>query len=171
VRAAALLEKSGEACKFKLIGDGAERGRIEALAQQLGVRAMEFLDAQSPEVLAETLRSADVCLGIFGETGKAGRVVPNKVYEAMAAGRPVITGDSPAAREFLKDGEDCLLCERGNPEALAKSIRTLRGDPTLARKLAEGGRRSFEEKASPRVIGGWLKDRLCSKEGWHGHVA
>jgi glycosyltransferase involved in cell wall biosynthesis len=171
VRAAALLEKSGEACRFKLVGDGAERRRIETLAEQLGVRAVEFLDSQSPEELAGTLREADVCLGIFGETDKAGRVIPNKVYEAMASGRPVITGDSPAAREFLRDGEDCMLCGRGNPEALASAIRTIRRNPALARKLAEGGRRSFEEKASPRVIGGRLKEHLASKEGQHGLVA
>ena len=171
IRAAALLEGSGEVCRFRLVGDGEERERIETLAKDLGLRSVEFLDSQPPELLAETLRQADVCLGIFGETGKAARVVPNKVYEAMAACRPVITGDSTAARELLKDGENCLLCRRGDPEALAEAIRRIRRDPSLALKLAEGGRRSFEEKASPKVIGRELRHRLASREGEHGRVA
>src|SRR4030095_5458226 len=126
---------------------GEERQSITELVSSLGVRSVEFMGTQPPSRIAEILKDADLSLGIFGTTGKAFRVVPNKVYEAMAAGRPVITGDSPAAREFLEDGEDCMLCGRGNPEALARAIRTIRRNPALARKLAEGGRRSFEEKA------------------------
>jgi glycosyltransferase involved in cell wall biosynthesis len=110
--------------------------------------------------LAETIRGADVCLGIFGETGKAARVVPNKVYEAMASARPVITGDSPAAREFLRDGVDCLLCRRGDPAALAEAILRLRGDRALSERLAAEGRRRFEAIAAPPVIGRELVRRL-----------
>ena len=171
VQAAALLERSGEDYRFLLVGDGEERVRIETLVRELGVRSVEFLDSQPPERLAEILREADLCLGIFGRTDKASRVVPNKVYEAMAAQRPVITGDSPAAREFLQDNEDCLLCERGNPEALAGAIRRLRRDPHLSRQLAEGGRRSFEKQAAPGVLGTRLAQRLASWRGSRAHLA
>ena len=57
--------------------------RVEALA-------LEFRDPEPPVRLAGTIRGADICLGIFGETGKASRVVPNKVYEAIAA--PPVVG-------------------------------------------------------------------------------
>ncbi len=160
VRAARLLEERGAGCRFLMVGDGEERGRIEELARRLEMQSLEFRDPEPPERLAETIRGADVCLGIFGETGKAARVVPNKVYEAMAAGRPVITGDSPAAREFLRDGIDCLLCRRGDPAALAEAILRLRGDGALAARLASGGRRRFEAIASPPVIGRELLQRL-----------
>jgi glycosyltransferase involved in cell wall biosynthesis len=118
-----------------------------------------------------TIREADLCLGIFGETGKASRVVPNKVYEAMAAGRPVITGDSPAARELLTNGTDCLLCRRGDPEALAEAIMLLRSDEALAERLALAGRRLFQEKASPVMIGRKLVERLEEYRGRDEHAA
>jgi glycosyltransferase involved in cell wall biosynthesis len=129
------------------------------------VRSLEFRGAEPPNRLATTIQEADLCLGIFGETGKAARVVPNKVYEAMAAGKPVITGDSPAAREFLTDGVDCLLCRRGDPGALADAITRLRNDGALADRLALAGRTKFQEKASPVVIGRELLKRL---QDWSG---
>jgi glycosyltransferase involved in cell wall biosynthesis len=162
VRAARRLEEEGRTVRFILIGDGEERRHVEELAGSLGTASIRFLDSTPPHILAETIRESDLCLGIFGTTGKAARVVPNKVYEALASGKPVITGDSPAAREFLIDGVDCLLCERGDPRALAAAIRRLQDDPALARRLGENGRRSFETKASPAIIGRALVDRLVT---------
>ncbi|HZM69611.1 MAG TPA: glycosyltransferase [Candidatus Cryosericum sp.] len=160
VRAARLLEERGIACRFLMVGDGEERSRIEALARSLGTRSLEFRGSEPPERLVRTIREADLCLGIFGESGKASRVVPNKVYEAMAVGKAVITGDSPAARELLRDGVDCLLCRRGDPAALAEAIQRIMNDESLARRLAQAGRERFEERASPRVIGRILVGRL-----------
>jgi len=173
VRAAALMEGTGSdlRLRFLLVGEGEERPRIEALARELGVRSIEFKDAQAPVALAGMLRESDVCLGIFGTTQKASRVVPNKVYEAMSAGRPVVTGDSPAAREYLQDGINCLLCERGNPASLAAAIRRMHDDAPLAAAIAERGHRSFEEEAAPRVIGRILTGRLAAWHNEHEHVA
>ncbi|MCI0655839.1 MAG: glycosyltransferase family 4 protein [Acidobacteria bacterium] len=171
VRAAAALESSGEKCRFLLVGDGEERQSVANLAKSLEVSSVEFIETQSPSRIAEMLKETDLSLGIFGTTGKASRVVPNKVYEAMAAGRPVITGDSPAAREFLRDGEDCLLCEAGSPQALATAIRRVRRDLPLSAKLAKGGRGSFEKQASPTVIGRNLFQKLTSWERENGRVA
>ena len=89
----------------------------------------------------------------------------------MAAGKPVITGDSPAAREFLTDGVDCLLCRRGDPGALADAIARLRNDRALAERLALAGRMRFQEKASPEVIGRDLLGRLEVWTGRHVHAA
>jgi glycosyltransferase involved in cell wall biosynthesis len=165
VRAARLLEEKGSPCRFLMVGDGEERDKIVSLAGQLGVRTLEFRGPEPPDRLAQTIREADLCLGIFGETGKASRVVPNKVYEALAVGKAVITGDSPAARELLTDGVDCLLCRRGDPEALAAAILRIRSDEALAERLALAGRRRFEERATPLVIGRRLVEQLREWKG------
>ena len=54
----------------------------------------------------------------------------------MASGRPIIASDLPAIREVLRDGENALLVEAGNAEAIARAMRTLAGDPQLAGRLA-----------------------------------
>ena len=65
------------------------------------------------ERLGEELAAAGICLGVFGRSEKAARVVPNKVYHAMCVGRPVITADTPAAREVLEDERTALLVPAG----------------------------------------------------------
>lgn len=65
---------------------------------------------------------AHVCLGIFGDTVRADRELTNKVVEAMAVGRPLITRSNATVRELLADGESALLIEAGRPDKLVDAI-------------------------------------------------
>ena len=58
--------------------------------------------------LVSWISRADLCLGIFGTSEKAASVIPNKVYQVVAAGRPVVTRDSPAIRELLEHAPPCV---------------------------------------------------------------
>jgi len=97
--------------------------------------------------------SAGCALGIFGTSDKAQRVIPNKAFHALACGAPLITADTPAARELLRDGENALLVEAGDPAALAEAMRRVAADPELAKVLSRGGRATYEERASEEVLG------------------
>jgi glycosyltransferase involved in cell wall biosynthesis len=105
------------------------------------------------EQLPEAYRDAGCALGIFGTSAKAARVNPNKAFQALACGTPLVTADTPAARELLVDGESALLVAPGDPCALASALRRLAADPGLARAIAAGGRRVFEQHASEAVLG------------------
>jgi glycosyltransferase involved in cell wall biosynthesis len=80
-------------------------------------------------------------------------VIPNKAFQALACGAPLITADTPAARELLTDGVSALLVPPGDPEALAGAVRRLAGDVELARRIATGGRSAYERQASEPVLG------------------
>jgi glycosyltransferase involved in cell wall biosynthesis len=80
-------------------------------------------------------------------------VIPNKVFQALACARPVITADTDAARELLTDGVDALLVPPGDPHALAESVRALATDADLAERLAAAGRATYEDQASEDVLG------------------
>ncbi len=135
VRAAAILKDRAD-IRFRMIGSGQTRGAAEAIARSEGLHNIEFLDWMTLEQLKEETRRADACLGIFGTSGKAHRVIPHKVYAALAMGKPVITADTPAARELLEDGVSALLCPPGDPTALAEKIVELADDPDLRCALA-----------------------------------
>jgi glycosyltransferase involved in cell wall biosynthesis len=103
--------------------------------------------------LPDRYRSAGCALGIFGTSEKASRVIPNKAFQALATETPLITADTPAARELLEDGRDALLVAPGEPEALAAAIRRLAADESLRRELGAAGRATYAENASEAVLG------------------
>jgi glycosyltransferase involved in cell wall biosynthesis len=103
--------------------------------------------------LPEELCATGCALGIFGTSPKAQRVIPNKVFQALACGAPVVTADTPAARELLTDGESSLLVPPGDPDALVAALRRLAAEPDLARRIAASGRSAYSEHASEAILG------------------
>jgi len=80
-------------------------------------------------------------------------VIPNKAFQALACGTPLVTGDTAAARELLVDGESALLVPPGDPEALAAALERLATEPGLAAALSTGGLAAYREQASEDVLG------------------
>ena len=133
---------------FRVVGSG----QLDPLLEQPppNVERVAWVDY---ERLADEIRAAGCALGIFGATPKAQRVIPNKVFQALACAAPVVTADSPAARELLADGESALLVPPADPAALAGAVRRLAADQALARHVAAGGRAAYERAASEQVLG------------------
>ena len=105
------------------------------------------------EHLPELYRTAGCALGIFGTSGKTGRVIPNKAFQAMATATALVTADTAAARELLDDGRDALLVPPGDAGALALAIRRLASDPVLRAEIAARGRATYEAHAAEDVLG------------------
>jgi glycosyltransferase involved in cell wall biosynthesis len=156
VRAAKLLEPDG--IRVRLIGDGQERQLIDALIEELDVRNVELMGIRPLEEIPFEIASASLCLGIFGTTPKAARVVPNKVFECLAAGRPVVTADTPAIRSAFSN--EVALVPAGDAEALATTVRSLLGDPRRLAELAAAGRARFERDYSEAALARILADHL-----------
>jgi glycosyltransferase involved in cell wall biosynthesis len=160
IRAAKLLEGYKD-IKFELRGSGQTFHEVYELSKSLGVKNVAFVSTWVPYYeLPNYVAKADVCLGIFGETEKARRVIPNKAVEALAMRKPLITGDSPATREILVDRVNSILVPMADAEALAEAILTLKGDEELRNRIAENGYRLFKEKLSPKAIGKEIKSFL-----------
>jgi glycosyltransferase involved in cell wall biosynthesis len=160
VEAAARL---GARAQVVLIGTGPERPRVEALARQSGAR-LEWRDEVPLDALPEELARAAVVLGVFGAGRKAAMVVPNKVYQAAAAGRPLVTRDAPGLREVLRPDQDCLTCPPGDAGALAAAIGRLLDDPELAARLGRAARAHVLDRFAPERqaarLATLLRDRL-----------
>jgi glycosyltransferase involved in cell wall biosynthesis len=114
------------------------------------------------ERLPSELHRASCALGIFGTSGKAARVIPNKAYQALACGTPLVTADTPAACELLRDGESALLVPAGDPEALAAALCRLAGDRALADTLSAGGLAAYRAHASEDVLGARWREIIAS---------
>lgn len=140
----------GEAIDFLIVGTGQLDELVQARAAQLD--RVQLRDWMEPEDLRETIGRSGACLGVFGLSGKASRVVPNKVYQCLAVGAPVITADSPGIREVLENERNALLIPAGDGAALAAAILRLRSDQALRDRLRREGRRAFESSASLPVV-------------------
>lgn len=154
IEAAKILKN--EDILFNLIGRGQTFEEDRKLAEKLGLKNINFIDSVPYDKLPDYMAQADVCLGIFGDSPKTELVIPNKVYEALAMEKPVITADTPAIRELFND-RDLALVERANPEALAKKILELKADKQLCLELAENAYKKFKTFCTPEVLGKELR--------------
>ena len=119
------------------------------------------------EHLAAHLHRAGCALGVFGTSSKARRVIPNKAFQALACGTPLVTADTPASRELLVDGESALLVPPADPAALAAAVRRLAADAALAERLSAGGAAAYAGCASESVLGArWraIVEQVVSRE-------
>jgi glycosyltransferase involved in cell wall biosynthesis len=133
---------------FRVVGSG----QLDPLLEDRPAN-VEWVDWLDYERLPDAIRRAGCVLGIFGTGDKAARVIPNKAFQALACARPLVTADTPAARELLADGRDALLVPPGDPALLAAGVRRLRDDPALAGRLAHAGRATYTAHASEAVLG------------------
>ncbi len=148
--------------ELTMIGTGPERAATERLAVARGVRNIVFEDWVAYDRLPTRLAACDVALGIFGTSTKARMVIPTKVYQAAAAGRAVVTADTPALREVFTPGEDVLAVRPGDAAELAAALRRLRDDPALAARLGAAAGRLLTEHLDARAQGARLRAVLAT---------
>lgn len=157
LEAAALLD--GEDVTIRMVGRGQQLDELRPRAD--AAPNVELVPRWvSYEKLRREIAEAHVCLGVFGTTGKAGRVIPCKVFDALAVGRPVVTADTAGVRELLAPEEDALLVPAGDAAALAAALRRLAADDALRLRIAQRGHEVFRRRASPAVLGAEFRERL-----------
>ena len=133
---------------FRVVGSG----QLEPLlaTAPANVERVPWLEY---ERLPEELGRAGCALGIFGTGDKARRVIPNKAFQALACETPLVTADTPAARELLEHERSALLVPPGDAEALAAAVRRLAADTDLAVRIASTGLAAYRTHASEDVLG------------------
>lgn len=119
----------GPPVKWVLLGQGPLRAQCEENAR--GLTNLSFEGWLPYEALPARIHQADILLGVFGTTPKAGRVIPNKVFQSLACGRPVITRSASAYPENLVDEADNGLfwTPAGDARSLADRVATLAAQP------------------------------------------
>jgi glycosyltransferase involved in cell wall biosynthesis len=147
-----------------VIGRGPERAAAEAQARDLAV-TIEWRDELPLAALPAELARAAVVLGVFGAGRKAAMVVPNKVYQAAAVGRPLVTREGAALREVLIPDEHCLACPPADPGALAAAIGRLLDDPAAAARMGAAARAHLSRELAPARLAAALAQTLAARLG------
>jgi glycosyltransferase involved in cell wall biosynthesis len=130
-----------------LAGDGPERGRLEALAAELGIGGRtRFVGAQPRETVLELLAAADAELLSSGWEN-----FPHSLIEALAVGTPVISTGVGGVTEIVTDGVNGLLVPPDDADALAAAIRRFFADEELRSRLRAAARGSVAKFAPEPV--------------------
>jgi len=148
LEAAALLRGSLSGIQFQLIGEGAEKEKILRLAEERHLDNVHILSQQPREKIPSLIRGSDVCLVLLKKADIFKTVIPTKLLEFMACGRPVILGVEGLARQIVESANAGIAIEPENPGALADAITRLYRSPDLARSLAQNGPRYIAREFS-----------------------
>jgi colanic acid biosynthesis glycosyl transferase WcaI len=140
IAAASQLRDTNPEIVFLMVGEGAEKERITALARERGLNNVRFVDQQPREKIPAYIGASDVCLVLLKKTDLFKTVIPTKMLEFMSCARPVILGVDGQARAILEEARGGLVVEPENSEALVGAIRYLTANREVARALGQNGR-------------------------------
>jgi glycosyltransferase involved in cell wall biosynthesis len=131
---------------FVLLGDGKEKGKLVQQAQEMGLENVLFLPPVAKTEMAQALAAADACIAILKPISLYATVYPNKVFDYMAAGRPVLLAIDGVIRQVVEEAGAGIFVPPGDPLALASAAAALADQPEKARQMGRQGRRDIETR-------------------------
>jgi len=160
VRASRRLRDEGrDDVRFLLVGDGAERERLERQVREEGLPHVVFTGRQPKARMPEFLADVDACLVHLARTPLFQTVMPSKIFEAAAVARPIVLGVEGFAAALVGDAEAGICIEPENEEALLEAVSKLAADRGLAHRM---GANAYERIARSHAYGA-LAERYAER--------
>jgi glycosyltransferase involved in cell wall biosynthesis len=151
LEAAHLLQRSGVPLAIDLIGDGRDRGLIEQRASGLALGPLVRFHGFVPNTDALAMVSrADVGLIPHLADEAWNTTIPNKLFDYMAAGLPVITSDAKPAARIIRETGAGVVFRSGSGEELASAVRQLE-DPARREQMGRAGQAAIQSRYSWEV--------------------
>lgn len=141
-----------------VVGDGPERGALEASVDRLDLRGVTtFTGAVAPMEVPRHLRAMDVAVAPYPALDEC-YFSPLKVFEYLAAGVPVVASRIGQLERLLSDGETCLFTAPGSVRGLADALARARNDVALRRSLARSGLALVQRSHTWRSVASTILD-------------
>jgi glycosyltransferase involved in cell wall biosynthesis len=151
---------AGSDIQIVLLGDGKEKANLQAQASAMGLANVTFAPSLPKAEMAGALAGADACIAILKPLEEYKTTYPNKVFDYMAAGRPVVLAIDGVIREVVEAAGGGVFVPPGDPSALADAIRGLAANRERARQMGLAGRQYLEQHFSRAAIGEQLVQLL-----------
>jgi glycosyltransferase involved in cell wall biosynthesis len=142
--AAELLRTGCPEVLFLLMGDGAEKGKLDKIVEKRNLINIHLAGSQPRSKVAAVIAASDICLVMLRKSELFKTVLPTKLLEFMACERPVILAVEGEAAALLNRADAGICVPPEDPEALVKAVRTLKEDTALRQRYGRNGR-SFVE--------------------------
>jgi glycosyltransferase involved in cell wall biosynthesis len=141
LEAAQELAKSNPQILFAFFGDGPEKGRLRASAQERDLNNVCFFPPQPADSMPAILSALNMAVVPLKNLPLFRDVLPAKLFECMAAKLPIVLAVDGEARQLLERANGGIYVQPENPKALVEALNKLTGDPSLRQTLGENGSR------------------------------
>lgn len=160
--------RSDERIAFLLVGDGAERERLEAKARDLQLGNVIFAGPVGKEEVKQYWRLCDAALVLLKDRPVFRHVLPSKIFEAMATARPIVLGVLGESASVLEAARGGIVIPPEDPKALAEALQRLASSPQLAAEMGARGRRYVEREFDRDQLAAAMLDALSlvAKRGY-----
>lgn len=125
---------------FVLVGDGREKHALQAKARAAGLTNVVFLPAIEKAAIPDLLAEADCGLVVLKPIPLFTTTYPNKLFDYMAAAKPVVLAIDGVSRMLVEEAEAGICVPPGDPAGMAAAVRRLAEDPGLAQSMGARGR-------------------------------
>lgn len=136
---------------FVLLGDGKDKANLINQAKDLALTNLKFLPAVPKNKMPGALAAADACIAILKPIPLYATVYPNKVFDYMAAGRPVILAMEGVIQEIVDKANAGITVDPGNPAALASAVAKLADNPQHGIEMGKRGHQYVKKHFDRRM--------------------
>jgi glycosyltransferase involved in cell wall biosynthesis len=155
IRAAQVLRAEPDLLVM-IVGDGKERPRLESLVRESNLSNVLFAGARPKREMPAFLAASDACIAILRNIPAFRTTYPNKVFDYMAAGRPIVLAIDGVIREVVELAGAGIYVPPGDPKALADAMLSLKKDPAAAQGMGRAARdyvaKNFDRQAQARAF-------------------
>jgi len=159
---AAELLRPEAGIQFVLLGDGKEKPALLNRAQEMALDNVYFVPSVPKREIPAWLADADACLAILRAVPAYKTTYPNKVFDYMAAGRPVVLAIDGAIRQVVEEAGAGVFVPPGDAAALARAVLELAQDRARGRRMGTAGRAYVAEHFSRDRLAGQMLDVMLA---------
>lgn len=147
---------------FLLVGDGPEKRHLMQRAKALSLQNVKFLPPVPKAEMPELLGSIGCGIAVLKAVPLFKTTYPNKVFDYMAAGKPVVLAIAGAIQEVIDRAEAGISVAPGDARALAQAVLRLAKDPQMALSMGSRGRACVEREFDRKILFGDFRNILES---------
>ena len=137
---------------FMLVGDGMEKPKLKELVENLGLNNIIFVDTQPKDRMADFINASDVCTAVLKRLDVFKTVYPNKVFDYMSCGKPIIIGIDGAARELIEKAQCGVFAEPENPKKIKDAVLFFYSNRNLCKMYGDRGRKFVEAQMNRKIM-------------------
>jgi len=145
IRAVALLARQQKAVRLRILGEGKSENALRLLAAHIAPEQVAFEGWVAPQRVPEEVAKSDIGIVPHQKNAFTNTTVPNKLFDYMAAGIPVVVSDTLPMKRIVEETDCGLVFAAGDDAALADTLLRLT-DPRLRHRLGSNGRQAVEQR-------------------------